>query len=452
MRIPGFLRRRLSAGIFILILVLGPVIPVSAGDTGTYRIENYEVTLAPQNDGRVRITYEQEWQVLSGSIPWITVGLANDNFGIETFSGAATELSPVRGGGFTGVRVDLDRGYQPGETFRVIFTVLQGNLLERLPEEERWRISFTPGWYDNAETGELKVSLISPVGIETYDVIEPSPASTTEGRITWERVNLSPGERFNIRVESLDGRFLTEEEPGQAREDAVWSPVIFIIAGIILVLGILIYWAIRKNRQARDEELRRRVAETERAMALDREKREKIEKGFAEYVESRNIEPDAEGRYYDRSYGGYITPAIWAAVILSQNQAQKSPPGKKPPGSSCACACVSCACACACACAGGGAAGCSRKTAHECRSCRNLLSTSQTFLRPVTANKVENTVQDNKSAYSTHDHGSRTDLIAGSQYPQDDVHAIPGQTEKRHSEQQPERTPGHTHGQGDGNL
>lgn len=272
MRIPGMVCRGLSAGIFILILVMGLVIPVSAGDTGTYRIEDYVVTLDPQNDGRVRISYEQEWNVFSGNIPWITVGLANSNFVIEDFGGAAIEASPVSGGGFTGIRLDLDRGYQAGESFRVSFTVLQGNLLERLPEEERWRINFTPGWYDNAETGRLEINLNSPVDIQTYDVIEPAPASSGENRITWVRTGLAPGERFNIRVESLDGRFLTEEEPGQAQEGGAWSPTIFIIIGIIVVIGILIYWAIWRSRKEREASLQRRIAETEREMALNREK------------------------------------------------------------------------------------------------------------------------------------------------------------------------------------
>ncbi len=102
-------------------------------------------------------------------------------------------------------------------------------------------------------------------------------------------------------------------------------------------------------------------------MEEDRQKKAKIEEGFEEYLEKENIQPDEQGRYYDRGYGGYITPAIWAAVIL--NRGQNSGPSAHP-GNTGHCACVSCACACACACAGGGAAGCSRKTLHECPECR----------------------------------------------------------------------------------
>jgi len=106
-------------------------------------------------------------------------------------------------------------------------------------------------------------------------------------------------------------------------------------------------------------------------MAEDKAKKEEVEKGFREYVIEKGMEPDAEGRYYDRGYGDYITPAIWAAVILSQQQQRaRDAAAAASGGYSCACACVSCACACACACAGGGAAGCARKTLHECRECR----------------------------------------------------------------------------------
>jgi hypothetical protein len=107
-------------------------------------------------------------------------------------------------------------------------------------------------------------------------------------------------------------------------------------------------------------------------MAMDKVKKVAVQQDFEEYVEKKNIKPDAEGRYYDRSYG-YITPAIYAAIIANQMRTQSTMGGsgyRTGCVSGCACACVSCACACACACAGGGAAGCSRKTLHDCRECR----------------------------------------------------------------------------------
>ena len=366
MRAFAAMLRWLSPGILALVALLAAALPARA-DTGTYRIVDYITTLEPQSSGSVKITYEQTWQVLSGNIPWITVGLANSDYSVQEWGGAASRVSAANSGGFQGVRVDLDKTYLAGNTFKVRFVVLQSSLLERLMSEKKWRIVFTPGWYDRATTGHLGIRLVSPVNPDSYSLLNPLPTSSTNNVITWDRNNLSPGGRFEIRVECLDGSFLSATIPGAKKGPSPWPFVIGALAVIAVVALIVV--GVRKAKEARDAELKARIAATEREMAQDRAKKEEVEKGFREYVIEKGMEPDAEGRYYDRSYGDYITPAIWAAVILSQQRAHDVTGVASRGGYSCACACVSCACACACACAGGGAAGCSRKTIHECSDC-----------------------------------------------------------------------------------
>jgi hypothetical protein len=364
--------RWLSSGIFVLAFLLLAVIPAYA-DTGTYQISDYVITLEPQSDGQVRITVEQQWQVLSGNIPWVTVGLPNENFSIENYSSAVSKVSSANGNGFSGVRIDLDKDYKPGQSFEIKFTVLQENLLERLTSDKKWRISYTPGWYDRASIDHLQINLVSPVDYQTYPSVSPLPSSVNNNVITWERLNLSPGDRLGIIVESTDGSFLSESVPTGSSQGGGFGKSFYIIIAIILVIGFLIFWGIRKNRQAMDARTKERVLSIEEEMAADKKKKEEIEKGFENYVEKKNIQPDVQGRYYDRSYGDYITPAIWAGVIASQfNRQQTNLQGSGFRTGCVSCACVSCACACACACAGGGAAGCSRKSLHECRTCSIL--------------------------------------------------------------------------------
>ena len=368
MRAFAAMLRWLSPGILALAAVLTVALPARA-DTGTYRILDYVTTLEPQSNGSVRITYEQTWQVLSGNIPWITVGLANANYSVQSWGGAAARVYGANSGGFVGVRADLDRTYLTGDKFSVKFVVLQNNLLERLTSEKKWRIDFTPGWYDNAEISHLGIRLVSPVSLDAYSLVRPVSTTSAEGVITWDRSNVARGGRFEIRVECLDGSFLSATTPGAKKGPSPWP---FVIGAIVVVAFIaLIVAGVRRAKRARDAELKARIAATEQEMAQDKAKKEEVEKGFREYVIEKGMEPDAEGRYYDRGYGDYITPAIWAAVILSQQQQRaRDAAAAASGGYSCACACVSCACACACACAGGGAAGCSRKTLHECRECR----------------------------------------------------------------------------------
>ncbi len=368
MRVSGTMPRWLPAGILALALLAAMALPAAAADTATYKLLDYVVTLEPQSSGQVRMTYQQEWEVLSGHIPWVTVGLANSNFTVDSFSEAASSVSSVDSGGFTGVRLDLDKDYQPGESFKVQFVILQSNLLERLTEEKKWRIDFTPGWYDNAATDHLQIDLVSPVSADAYSLLDPQPV-IDGNTFTWEESNVPAGGRFEIKVECLDGSFLTSTVPVESQGPSVWA-IVGLIAGILLLFSFAVVRAVRHYREVQDTALKARIAATEKELAADAEKEQAAEKGFKEYVEGKKIEPDQEGRYYDKTYGGYITPVIWMAVLSNEGQQEQNPPHS----ASHSCACVSCACACACACAGGGAAGCSKKSLHECRQCRSSVS------------------------------------------------------------------------------
>jgi hypothetical protein len=173
-------------------------------------------------------------------------------------------------------------------------------------------------------------------------------------------------------VESSDGSFLTLPNKTIGGSSMPTGIIIFIIVvGGIVMLSI---WAAIRAKQKRDAANTILIEETKKQMADDPQKKEKIEKGFEDYVDKKGIEPDAQGRYYDRGYGDYITPVIWAALLMRNNNNISRPSGTtgftSTGHSSCACACVSCACACACACAGGGAAGCTKKGFHECAQCQ----------------------------------------------------------------------------------
>ena len=371
MRILSRMLRWLSVGICALIIACLAATPALA-DTGTYRITDYTVKLEPQSNGTVRITVSQDWKVTGGNIPWITVGLPNSHFNIESENGAVKTISADNSGGFNGVRIDLDKTYLPGQTFNIKFTVLQGNLLERLPEQNQWRIAYTPGWYDNCYIDHMQITMVSPVDVNSYSSIVPLPTSTAGNVFTWDKTNLSPGTHTTVLVESPDGSFLpapattiggsTTGAPGISAT----LIVVMVLAGIFIMV---IIWAGIRAKQKRDEANTILIQETEKEMAADPAKKEQAEKGFETYVDKQGLTPDAEGRYYDRGYGNYITPVIWAAVINRNANRPNLPPTAFGGGHSCACACVSCACACACACAGGGAAGCTKKGFHRCQEC-----------------------------------------------------------------------------------
>jgi hypothetical protein len=361
----------LVAAISLITLTLLPV-PAYA-DTGTYEILNYTVELTPSSDGSVNMTYYQEWLCTGGHIPWVTVGTANGNFDIISTGGNVESARDDSGGGWYGVYLTLDKDYTSGETFAVSFSIVQRDLLKRLPNEGKWRIDFTPGWYDNAVTDNLTITLNSPVPVSSYN-FTPQPAQVIGNIVTWQ-TGLARGETFNVRMESYDGSFLQPAEPTGPGFSWVWALIPVFIVGLFVV-GIA--RSRRRERPSTSEEyIFDEKGKLDDKLKEAKEKWEKDKKGtefsdkeqarFDEFVAEKKLTPDINGNYYYNS--NFINPWIlfWALNSLSYRKPGMNvftTRGAGTRGSSCiahSCACVACACACACACAGGGAAGCAKK-------------------------------------------------------------------------------------------
>ena len=269
------------------------------------------------------------------------------------------------------MRLDLTKNFTAGETFDVRFTVLQSRILERLTDENLWRIAFTPGWYDRADIGHLQVNLISPVPYEAYVTAAPPP--TVNGNtITWERNNINPGGRLDITLESTDGSFLTAAEPETSRGGL--GTGFWVIVGIIVVVGLLIFWRVSQGKKTgslypSSYSHRRRNSE---------KPREKKEIDENSECQRKGLKPDAEGRFTTVPMATILRRFV-LGYFIKQNKNAAPPPGAGSSNAGCihSCACVSCACACACACAGGGAAGCSRKTLHEFRNSQRRMRSGE---------------------------------------------------------------------------
>lgn len=321
-------------------LVLFLVPQALAGDTGTYGIREYKVTLIPHSNGQIDIVYEQEWIVKSGHIPWITVGTPNSDYSVKSFGGAAKSVKPDNGGGWYGVRVDLDRDYQPQEKFRINFTIVQNKLLEKA-DAGGYRLRFTPGWYDRAVTDDLTIKLISPAKVEGLKT-DPKPSSISGQEVTWNKKNLGNGEKFPVSISFPNGTYnqsrMESEQGGSA--DGFLIIILFIFGAIFVIFllsaifssdtstyggssgGYSSSESIRRRRRDDDDEYRSPV----------------ILSGSSRGSSSHSTSSKSSG---GGGFGGRST--------------------------SCACACVSCACACACA--GGGGAGCTKKFRHSCDKC-----------------------------------------------------------------------------------
>jgi hypothetical protein len=307
--------------ILSLFLLLSSLAVVARGDTGTYEILKYEVNLAPHSDGTVIVHYYLRWLVKSGEIPWITVGTAGEDYDIMDRGGAARNVSSQNQGDWSGVRIDLDHGYQSGESFDVAFTLRQRALF--YADQDNYRIDFTPGWYDRAITDTLRLAITFFSSVESVRT-KPDPTSIIGDTMIWNRYDLPAGDRLSVSVMIPKNIFpagsaIAGSRKGPASSHSGTNAIRFIVIMIGLFIFIMrIIWMSRGRRYT-------------------------------------------GGRVF---FGGLFGPFSGTGGGRSSSGGG----GFGGRSSSCACACVSCACACACA--GGGGAGCDRKQIHECPQCR----------------------------------------------------------------------------------
>jgi hypothetical protein len=248
------------------------------------------------------------------------VGTPNGNYTITSSGGAVSGAEDASDGSWSGVRLDLDRDYRPGESFEASFSIVQRGLF--YAEERSYKLDFTPGWYDRAVTDTLRVSVKFFASLDSVTA-DPEPSLVSGDEMVWNTYALGEGEHFSVHVSfpiaMIPGGMAKENLKGGGDLSAGKGVVIFIVVGFIVFFVIL---------------------------ALVSSK--------ARY---------SGGRIF---YGG-IPGGRPGGGGSRGGRSGSGGGGFGGASMSCACACVSCACACACA--GGGGAGCSRKLEHTCPVC-----------------------------------------------------------------------------------
>lgn len=306
--------------IFILLIATFFYFPtVRAAGSGDYKLIENQVTLVPYSDGTTDIVYHQKWQVISGHRSSIKVGLPNNDYELQDKNnGDIKSIVKANGDGWSGVEAQLSRDFQAGESFQFGFTVKQIKLF--WADENNYHLDFTPGWYDNAETEKLVLTVKFFAKMETI-IANPKPDKTTGNEMVWEK-KLHKAEQWEIKIDIPKNLFPTPID--QKNLQSSTADIVKIIVIIIIIIAIIIILMI-----------------------------------IIDYGTRR-------GGY---SGGGIFFGDDGIVTAIADGLSSGGGGGFGGGGSSCA---GGCACACACACAGGGS-GCERHMTHLCPLCEHLI-------------------------------------------------------------------------------
>ena len=366
---------------FCIVLVLALVSPiftsvVQAKDLDY--IHEYTITADVQKDGKVKMKYHIEWEVLDstseGPLEWVKIGIANKH--VDGIYGLTKNIKKIQyysdGGSY--IRIDFDRKYKAGEIVTFEFEILQDYIYQmNMLKEGETVYEFTPGWFDDINVEKLTIRW-SMEKVESYS---PAGKVDSNGYVTWE-TKLDKGKKYDVQITYLNTAFdfdlsKSVEKSSGSSDVAVVIITYGLIIGLAIIFSVYATFVGRYNSTANMAGTTKRkvkrtkvtyFAQCPSCGAPRMEGMENCEYCGRSMIQSEEILEDKdlktldsdirsnknrEGLYRFGSTNTYMRVHVSHVYVPAPVRTGSYHGGH------------GCACACACACAGGGRAGCSTK-------------------------------------------------------------------------------------------
>jgi len=366
--------------IVLILMLISPMFTSVVYAKDLDKIHTYRITADVQSDGKVKMTYHIDWEVLDstseGPLTWVKIGIANKH--VEKITGKSKNIKSIKyyndGGSF--IRIDFNKYYYVGDLVSFEFEIVQDYIYQMNALKEGETVyTFIPGWFDDINVekmimkwGNDKVESFTPAGI------------VENGYITWEN-KMPKGKKLEFNITYLNSAFdfdVSKSVEAPEKDYGAIAVGISYVLIIILTLTFSIVSAIRShytqsaNMSGTTKRKVKRTKVTYYAQcpscSAPREEgrdnctycgRSMIQsEEILEEKEIKELDPELKrNKNNDGLYRFTSSPNVYMRVHTTRVYVP-TPVNTGHHGHSVG---HGCACACACACAGGGRAGCSTK-------------------------------------------------------------------------------------------
>lgn len=283
-------------------------------------IRLYEVTVEPQDDGTLDITYHILWEPQSSveDLTWVQIGTANPDYRVIRAGNSISSWSRESDeAGLSLLRLDLDRGYEAGDVLELDFTINQQRMLCRNSTGDFYE--FVPGWFNAIPVKQYRFRWKQSPLIQST-----SADGQGDGYYEWwgslecggyRKMTIQYGEKAFPGATAVSySTFWDGGCTNELKEEK--AGFIFLAVIVVLALAVAQVWIIDSMVSYR------------------------------------------RGRGFLRGYGHSVHSygTMNRNYIRARDKYRATHAGSRGGGGG-----GGCACACACACAGGGRAGCSQK-------------------------------------------------------------------------------------------
>ena len=230
--------------LFILLILLLPTFFLSSCNfesSDLDRINYYEITVDPCEDGTLNLNYKIQWTVLDdkseGPLTWVVIGVPNKF--IDQITPKTNNIKKIKYVSDDGaqIRIDFTRAYYAKETLTFEFSYHLSRMYHI--DNDKLKFHFTPGWFD-----EIKVNR-AVVLWNDDNVIYANNNQLIDGYYKWE-YPLDYGESFDVEVSYYKSNFkwisedLQYSDASMTKQDKILIITILSIFVLVFVISIIV--------------------------------------------------------------------------------------------------------------------------------------------------------------------------------------------------------------------
>lgn len=219
--------------IIVLIAVLA-LIYFAASSKELDRIENYTITVTPQDDGTLNMIYDIKWKVLDstteGPLEWVQIGIPNEN--VDNITALSNNIESIEQYNSTYVKIVFKNSYEANEVVNFRYKIHQKNMYTL--EGSNCKYEFTPGWFKDIAVDNIsvkwKANSVSSANTETRE----------NGFYVWQ-TSLKKNEKLKVELEYPQEAFSGLTSSGENYNSSNYTNNIngFGIIGLLIVIAII---------------------------------------------------------------------------------------------------------------------------------------------------------------------------------------------------------------------
>lgn len=223
--------------ILIIIALIFVIWYLASNNKAIDKIQDYTITVTPQDDGTLNILYDITWEVLDskteGPLTWVQIGLPNPN--VDSITALTDNIKSIEQYNSNYVRIDFKNSYETGNTVHFRYKIHQKNMYSL--KNGKCIYEFTPGWFKKIAVDKITIKW------KAGNVLEANTNTRENGYYIWTD-SLKKNEKLVAKIEynentytglSTLGEFSYVQNNNSSNSNSIATFVVLLVIALVFI-------------------------------------------------------------------------------------------------------------------------------------------------------------------------------------------------------------------------